>query len=115
MWIFQAPSRKMPGTPGKSTQLLPRLALFYIDGERDAQLNHILHEVAEGVSNIELIFRNFENQLVMTLQPQAGAKPPPPQFIGNPDHGDFNDVGCGSLNRRIDRSSLRHAAAHTVS
>src|SRR5262245_51618740 len=96
-------------------ELFPGAASFDVDGQRYVQLDDVLHEIADVVTNPQLILGNFEDQLVVDLQHHASSQFPFAQLIENPDHRDFDNVGGGALNRRVDRRTLRHAAAHAVS
>src|SRR5262249_2104935 len=55
-----------------------------------------------------------EDELVVDLKDHPRAELTLTQLFGNPDHRQFDNVGCGSLNRRIDCGSFSHTAAHAV-
>lgn len=49
----------------------------------------------------QLVRDNIEYQFVMYLQYHGGAKTAPLHFIADSYHGEFDDIGCRALQRRI--------------
>src|SRR2546428_13898644 len=100
--------------PPRSAQLFPCAALLQVYGQRYIQLNDVLHQVTNIIANRQLVLGNLEYELIVNLKNHPGAKPSLAKLIGDSNHRNLNNVSGGSLNRRIDRGPLGHAAPYAV-
>ena len=90
-----------------------------IDLEGHGELHHGLRRVDHDAlcqlhGLLRLRIRAFEDQLVMDLQQHPGGEARLLQRIGHADHGAADDVGGGTLDRRVDGGALEEGALRRV-
>src|SRR5579872_5345823 len=95
----------------RRVHIAPIGADFDVDEQRDVERMDLLHSVLdEGLEALEFFGGALEKKLVVDLQNHARAKFFRDQAAVDFDHGEFDEIGGGSLERRVHRGAFGEIA-----
>jgi len=95
-----------------SVRLFPVGSHSRVHHQGNVERRHADHELLHaGLHAIELALGNLEHQLVVHLHDELGRKALLLDPVLHRDHGELDQVGGGSLHRRVDRLALGALAA----
>ena len=92
-----------PGSVGQS----PVGSDPYLDGQRNRQLYGGAHFLADArCDGIQFLLGNLKDQFIVDLKDESGCTAMVTEPTFGTDHGDLDDIGCGTLHGGIDGGSL---------
>src|SRR6266700_3197400 len=83
--------------------LIPILPHLQLDPDWHIQLSHTFHHsLYQAFGTFEFFYGYLEDEFVVDLEDHAGLQVSFFDDVVQADHGDFNQVGVGPLNRHVD-------------
>ena len=97
--------------PPELFHIPPVFADANFDQQRNPQGMNIFHFVLYKLTNgLDFVFGNFEDKFVVDLQRHARFQSARLKLAIDADHGELDQVGGGSLQRRVDGGALGESA-----